>query len=231
MVRVTSALFPMDSTLCIIKPDAMRTGYKSAICHMIHIFGFNVIAEGRFKFTRVRAEQFYQAHAKMPYFETLIRFMISRSVHVMVLVRDNCCRAFRALLGPKDSNRARREAPQTIRAIYGIDGRMNAIHGSDNPTLAEKEIKFFFPTVILEPYPSSTEAIEYFKLNLQPILLKGLTAMAKLKPASDTINAVRWLATWLHDNNPRLPLICVCHEAKEAFSKKQEKPIMEFPFF
>lgn len=131
-----------------------------------------------------------------------------------------------------------------IRAIYGIDGRMNAIHGSDNPTLAEKEIKFFFPTgildyhflsqiswlkffchqifklnqsfkynqallfcfsylstivlfstsyfivVILEPYPSSTEAIEYFKLNLQPILLKGLTAMAKLKPASDTINAV-----------------------------------------
>jgi hypothetical protein len=48
----------------------------------------------------------------------------------------------------------------------------------------------YFIVVILEPYPSSTEAIEYFKLNLQPILLKGLTAMAKLKPASDTINAV-----------------------------------------
>jgi hypothetical protein len=27
---------------------------------------------------------------------------------------------------------------------------MNAIHGSDNPTLAEKEIKFFFPTGILD---------------------------------------------------------------------------------
>jgi nucleoside diphosphate kinase len=37
-----------------------------------------------------------------------------------------------------------------IRAIYGIDGRMNAIHGSDNPALAEKEIKFFFPTGILD---------------------------------------------------------------------------------
>lgn len=49
MVRVTSALFPMDSTLCIIKPDAMRLGYKDTICHMIHMFGFNVIAEGRFK--------------------------------------------------------------------------------------------------------------------------------------------------------------------------------------
>lgn len=48
----------------------------------------------------------------------------------------------------------------------------------------------YFIVVILEPYPSSTEAFEYFKLNLQPILLKGLTAMAKLKPASDTINAV-----------------------------------------
>lgn len=49
MVRVTSALFPMDSTLCIIKPDAMRLGYKQNICHMIHMFGFNVIAEGTFK--------------------------------------------------------------------------------------------------------------------------------------------------------------------------------------
>ncbi|KAG0618207.1 hypothetical protein M758_4G046400 [Ceratodon purpureus] len=76
MVRVTSALFPMDSTLCIIKPDAMRLGYKQNICHMIHMFGFNVVAEGTFKLTRVRAEQFYRAHAKMPYFETLIRFMI-----------------------------------------------------------------------------------------------------------------------------------------------------------
>lgn len=49
MVRVTSALFPMDSTLCIIKPDAMRLGYKQNICHMIHMFGFNVIAEATFK--------------------------------------------------------------------------------------------------------------------------------------------------------------------------------------
>lgn len=56
MVRVTSALFPMDSTLCIIKPDAMRLGYKDTICHMIHMFGFNVIAEGRFK---VRTLSFY----------------------------------------------------------------------------------------------------------------------------------------------------------------------------
>ena len=49
MVRVTSALFPMDSTLCIIKPDAMRLGYKHNICHTIHMFGFNVVAEATFK--------------------------------------------------------------------------------------------------------------------------------------------------------------------------------------
>nr|PNR27134.1 hypothetical protein PHYPA_030615 [Physcomitrium patens] len=190
MVRVTSALFPMDSTLCIIKPDAMRLGYKQNICHMIHMFGFNVIAEATFKLTRVRAEQFYRAHSQMPYFETLIRFMISRSIHCMVLVKDNCCRAFRALLGPKDSNRARREAPQTIRALYGTDGRMNAVHGSDTVKEAEWEIKFFFPTVILEPYPSSQDAASYFKEHVQPLLLKGLTALAKAKPASEPNAAV-----------------------------------------
>ena len=44
--------------------------------------------------------------------------------------------------------------------------------------------------VILEPYPNSKEAAEYFKEHVQPLLLKGLTCLAKAKPASETYGAV-----------------------------------------
>lgn len=45
-------------------------------------------------------------------------------------------------------------------------------------------------TVILEPYPTSQDAATYFKEHVQPLLLKGLTALAKSKPASETTGAV-----------------------------------------
>uniref|UniRef100_A0A7I4FIH5 Nucleoside diphosphate kinase-like domain-containing protein n=1 Tax=Physcomitrium patens TaxID=3218 RepID=A0A7I4FIH5_PHYPA len=116
-----------------------------------------------------------------------------------------------------------------IRALYGTDGRMNAVHGSDTVKEAEWEIKFFFPTVILEPYPSSQDAASYFKEHVQPLLLKGLTALAKAKPASEPNAAVRWLAHWLHDHNPRLPLVCICVE--KQFEALKEMPIKKFPFY
>lgn len=47
----------------------------------------------------------------------------------------------------------------------------------------------YYCAVILEPYPSATEAVDYFKVHVQPLLLKGLTALAKTKPAFETIGA------------------------------------------
>jgi nucleoside-diphosphate kinase len=38
------------------------------------------------------------------------------------------------------------DAPKkgSIRAMYGIDGTRNAVHGSDSPASAVREIEFFF---------------------------------------------------------------------------------------
>lgn len=44
--------------------------------------------------------------------------------------------------------------------------------------------------VILEPYPTSQDAVAYFQEHVQPLLLKGLTALAKARPASETTGAV-----------------------------------------
>lgn len=51
---------------------------------------------------------------------------------------------WRKLIGPTNSERARQEAPQTLRGRFGTDGTRNAAHGSDSPSSAAREIEFFF---------------------------------------------------------------------------------------
>lgn len=63
----------------------------------------------------------------------------------LVLAKVNAIREWRTLAGPTNSNKAREEAPESVRALYGTDGQRNAVHGSDSPASAEREIRFFFP--------------------------------------------------------------------------------------
>ena len=48
-------------------------------------------------------------------------------------------------LGPTNSNVAREKAPESIRAQFGTDAGMNAVHGSASPEEAHNEIEFWFP--------------------------------------------------------------------------------------
>ena len=45
--------------------------------------------------------------------------------------------------------------------MYGSDGTRNATHGSDSPTSATREIKFYFPALVLEPLLPADMAREY----------------------------------------------------------------------
>ncbi|HCM60457.1 MAG TPA: nucleoside-diphosphate kinase, partial [Bacteroidales bacterium] len=38
-------------------------------------------------------------------------------------------------------------APGTVRAEFGTDVRMNAVHGSDSPENARREASFFFSAI------------------------------------------------------------------------------------
>lgn len=60
------------------------------------------------------------------------------------LVGKNAVATWRGLLGPTNSETARKEAPESIRALFGKDGTQNACHGSDAATSAERELNFFF---------------------------------------------------------------------------------------
>lgn len=52
--------------------------------------------------------------------------------------------AWRRECGPTDSNRARQEAPQSVRALFGADKARNAVHGSDSDVSAARELGLIF---------------------------------------------------------------------------------------
>ena len=151
--------------------------------------------------SKARAEEFYGEHAGKPFFGKLVSFMTSGPIVAAVLARRGAIKEWRSLLGPTNSEAARQSAPDSIRAVYGTDGTSNAAHGSDSPESAQREIKFFFPTLPLEP-PEGFSAEAYVAEHLQPTLLRALTAMCKEKPSAQPLEAVQWLSDWLLDNNP-----------------------------
>lgn len=78
------------------------------------------------------AQNFYAEHKGKPFFEGLTQRMSSDAIVAMELVADDAVNKWRKLIGPTNSETARKEAPNSIRALYGTDGSKNAVHGSDS---------------------------------------------------------------------------------------------------
>jgi nucleoside-diphosphate kinase len=135
----------MDSnfTFSIIKPNAVRTGKTGPILAMINEAGFEIVAMKMVKMTVEQAESFYAVHKSKSFFESLIEFMTSGPVFVMILKHDNAVEEFRKLIGATDPNKAE---PGTIRKTFAISVQMNAVHGSDSDENAQREADFFFST-------------------------------------------------------------------------------------
>ena len=62
----------------------------------------------------------------------------------MELVAENAIQKWRTLIGPTNTQKAKEEAPNSLRALFGTDGTKNAVHGSDSRESVEREVSFFF---------------------------------------------------------------------------------------
>jgi nucleoside-diphosphate kinase len=69
--------------------------------------------------------------------------MCSGPVVVAALERDDAVPHLRKVVGATDPAKAE---PGTIRAKFGQDVQNNAVHASDSPENAAKEVAFFFPS-------------------------------------------------------------------------------------
>lgn len=133
----------VERTLSIVKPDAVAKNVIGEICSRFEKAGLRIVAAKMLRLSREQAEGFYAEHKGRPFFPALVDFMTSGPVTVQVLEGEGAIAKNRELMGatnPKDAE------PGTIRADFAESIDANAVHGSDSPASAEREIAFFFAT-------------------------------------------------------------------------------------
>jgi len=125
----------------MIKPNAVAKQAAGKILAHWEEAGLTCVAIKRVTLTRPQAEGFYREHEGKPFFTGLVDFMTSGPAYLVVLEGENAIRNNRDLMGATNPAEA---APGTIRALYADSFTENAVHGSDSPTSAAREISYFF---------------------------------------------------------------------------------------
>ena len=131
----------IERTFSIIKPDAVAKNVIGEIVSRFEKNGLRVVASKLLHLSQEQAEGFYAVHKERPFFNDLVKVMISGPIVAQVLEGENAVLKNRELMGatnPKDA------APGTIRADFAESIDENAVHGSDAQETAKEEIAYFF---------------------------------------------------------------------------------------
>ncbi|MBQ9616542.1 MAG: nucleoside-diphosphate kinase [Selenomonadaceae bacterium] len=131
----------MEKTLVLIKPDAFANHYSGDIIKRYESEGFRIVAMKLMRMTEKIAAKHYAEHIGRPYYEGLVEFMTSAPLIAMVLEGENVIARVREINGKTNPAEA---AENTIRKLYAENGSRNAVHASDSPESAEREIHIFF---------------------------------------------------------------------------------------
>ena len=130
-----------ERTFSIIKPDAVSKNVVGDIVSRFENAGLKIIAMRMEHLSQERAKGFYAEHDGKPFFKDLVSFMTSGPSVLQVLEGENAIARNRELMGSTNPQEAE---PGTIRADFAKSIDANAVHGSDSPTSAIREIEFFF---------------------------------------------------------------------------------------
>tara|TARA_R110000782_G_scaffold116850_1_gene206913 strand:+ start:970 stop:1395 length:426 start_codon:yes stop_codon:yes gene_type:complete len=131
----------IERTLSIIKPDAVSKNVIGQIYSRFEKAGLKVVAAKMMHLSEEKAGGFYAEHKERPFYADLVGFMTSGPVMVQVLEGENAVITNRDLMGATNPKEA---ASGTIRADFAESIDANAVHGSDSPASAVREISYFF---------------------------------------------------------------------------------------
>jgi nucleoside-diphosphate kinase len=131
----------VEKTFSIIKPNAVTKNVMGEIMTRFEKKGLRIAAAKFTRLSREKAEGFYIEHKDRPFFQSLVHFMTSGPVMLMVLEGENAVALNREIMGATDPAKA---APGTLRKDFADSIEANAVHGSDSPASAEREIAYFF---------------------------------------------------------------------------------------
>ncbi|UCF06188.1 MAG: nucleoside-diphosphate kinase [bacterium] len=132
----------MERTFLMLKPEIVERGLQGEIIDLLIKNRFAIRKMRQFRFDESSARRFYAVHDGKDFFEPLIAYMTSGSVIGLELEKEDAVLHLRELVGATDPAEAR---PGTVRYMYGTDLRHNAVHASDSPESAQKELAIVFP--------------------------------------------------------------------------------------
>ena len=135
---------PVERSLVLIKPDAVRRGLLGEILARFERKGLVIEALELRTMDPSLADQHYADHVEKPFYPPLKEFMTSGPLAALVLAGDNVIEVVRAMIGVTDGRKA---AAGTIRGDYSLSNRENLVHASDSPQSAARELALWFPKV------------------------------------------------------------------------------------
>ena len=131
----------MEKTLVLIKPDAFGKNHAGDILKIYEDAGFKILAAKVMKMTHELAAKHYAEHIGRPFYPALVEFMTSAPLMALVVGGDDVIKKVRELNGATNPAEA---AEGTVRKLFAADKTKNAVHASDSPESAAREIPIFF---------------------------------------------------------------------------------------
>jgi nucleoside-diphosphate kinase len=132
---------PTETTLVLLKPDAVRRGLVAELIGRFERRGFRIRALKQLVLERSVAEEHYAEHAARPFFGELVEFITSGPLVALALEGPDAIATVRTMMGatnPLDS------APGTIRGDFALVLSENIVHGSDSSESAARELPLYF---------------------------------------------------------------------------------------
>lgn len=136
----------METTLVLLKPDAVRRNLMAEIIGRFERRGFRFRGMRLMQLDRATAETHYAEHSERPFFGELVDFITSGPIVALALEGPGAVATVREMMGKTNPLES---APGTIRGDFALELAENIIHGSDSPESAERELAIYFPDGLL----------------------------------------------------------------------------------
>ncbi len=134
----------MEKTLVLIKPDAFGKNHTGDILKRYEDEGLKIVAAKVMQMDKKIAAIHYAEHVEKPFYPDLVEFMTSAPLMALVLGGENAISKVREINGATNPAKA---DEGTIRKLFAESVTKNAVHASDSPESAAREIKIFFSEI------------------------------------------------------------------------------------
>jgi nucleoside-diphosphate kinase len=145
----------MERTLILVKPDGVQRGLIGSIIARFEQRGLKLAGMKFLQMSEELAAKHYGVHKGKPFYDSLVKYIVSGPIVAMVWEGKNAVAAARMTMGitnPADA------APGTIRGDFGMEIGRNLVHGSDTPENAGKEVALFFAAEELVDWQRDSDA-------------------------------------------------------------------------